>query len=404
MRRYAAYDPPEYVNWQPDAELLDQYRETIESNPERLRVIDQLGPAQLLAIYEGLLRNRLHDITLNRWVKQGVISKAWLGTGEEASTIGPMHALDRLSSQGGLPVDLVAPMIRNAGACHEMGMSVADMLKGYLGTQDSPTRGRDLHVGNFSRGVLTPISHVGEMIPVAAGIALSFKLNRQPRVVLTWIGDGSTKAGPFHEGMNFAAAQRLPLIVIIQNNQVALGTRLEQYHKGSFLSLASSYGVPGWGFDGNNVLDAYAAVKIAVDQARDARPGAARGPFLLVAETFRLGGHATHDEREARKTLPAELFEYWGKRDPIGLFESYLIQGALDLDSGRRAESYGSFKEGNSRMLSLSEEKVLAEIDQAEREALSSFRDQMPLPESAAVGVFGGEQELVANQAVIGRR
>ena len=384
MKRYSAYDPPEYVNWQPDAAVLAEFRATPAADPERLKVINCLGTADLLAIYEGLLRNRLHDVTLKRWVKQGVISKAWLGTGEEAATIGPMHALDRGRFGDGRPVDVVAPMIRNAGACHEMGMPVADMLRGYLGTSDSPTHGRDLHVGNFDFGALTPISHLAEMVPIAAGIALSFKLKKQPRVAMTWVGDGATKTGSFHEGMGFAAAMRLPLIVIIQNNQVALGTRLDQYHKGSFASLCPSYGVEGWGFDGNNVLDAYAAVKIAADRAR---AGESAGPFLLVANTFRMGGHATHDEREARKTLAPELFEFWGKRDPIGVYERYLIEGTLNLDSGKTSKRTGNFDDANAQVLNEIEEKVIAEIEQSEREALQSRESRMPLPESALGGV-----------------
>jgi TPP-dependent pyruvate/acetoin dehydrogenase alpha subunit len=105
---------------------------------------------------------------------------------------------------------------------------------------------------------------------VAAGVALTFKMKREPRVALTWIGDGSTKAGVFHESMNFAAVQGLPLIVIIQNNQVALGTRLEQHHRSSFSDWPEAYGVEGWTFDGNNVLDAYASAKLAADACRRA--------------------------------------------------------------------------------------------------------------------------------------
>ncbi|HWN99515.1 MAG TPA: thiamine pyrophosphate-dependent enzyme, partial [Blastocatellia bacterium] len=315
MIRYPAFDPPEYIDWQPDSEVVDQFRARIENDAHRREIVRAVGGAQLIALYEGLIRNRLHDIALKRWVKQGVISKAWLGTGEEASTIGPVHALERQPWGDGMSTDVVAPMIRNAGACHEMGMPVADMLRGYLGTEDSPTRGRDLHIGSFARGVLAPISHVADIMTVVTGVALSFKLKREPRVALTWIGDGSTKSGPFHESMNLAAVQKLPLIVIIQDNKVALGTRLDQHHRGSFAAWAEAYGAEGGAFDGNNVLDAYAAVKLAVDACRDGR-----GPFLLIADTFRMGGHATHDEREARETFDASLFEYWGKRDPIGLF------------------------------------------------------------------------------------
>jgi TPP-dependent pyruvate/acetoin dehydrogenase alpha subunit len=383
MIRYQAFDPPEYLNWGAEPELAQAYERLIEENPERLSVIRELKAAELVAMYEGLVRNRLHDTMLKRWVMQGVISKAWLGTGEEAATIGPVHALDRSIYQDGSPTDFVAPMIRNAGACHEMGMSLMAMLRGYLGTEDSPTRGRDLHIGDFNHGVLAPISHVGDIMAVASGIALSFKIKRQPRVALTWIGDGSTKSGVFHETMNFAAVGRLPLIVIIQDNKVALGTRLEQHHRGSFLDWPEAYGVEGAAFDGNNVLDAYAAVKIAAAKCRE---GA--GPCLLIAETFRMGGHATHDEREARATLDAQLFEHWGKRDPIGQFENYLIEGALDLETGRRVNRTPVIRELNSDVLRRAEQRVIMEVERAAEEAVQSLRTRLPRPESAAEGVY----------------
>lgn len=383
MIRYAAFDPPEYLNWEADPEVIQDYIDAIEGDPQKRALIRALEPAQLLALYEGLLKNRLHDIALKRWVKQGVISKAWLGTGEEAATIGPVHALDRTGRAGDAARDFVAPMIRNAGACHEMGMTLADMFRGYLGTADSPTRGRDLHIGDFTKGVLAPISHVGDILAVTAGVALSFKTRREPRVALTWIGDGSTKAGVFHEAMNFAAVQRLPLIVIIQNNQVALGTRLEQHHRSSFEDWPSAYGVEGSSFDGNNVLDAFATVKSAVEGCREGN-----GPYLLIAETFRMGGHATHDEREARATFDASLFGHWGKRDPIGLFETYLIEGTLDLETGRRLRRTEKLRDRNRAALQACEERVTRQIEQAAEEALQSSRTSIPAPESAAEGVY----------------
>jgi 2-oxoisovalerate dehydrogenase E1 component len=383
MIRYPAFDPPEYVNWQADPEVVEQFARTIDEHAERCAIIGQLSAAQLVALYEGLLRNRLHDVALKRWVKQGVISKAWLGTGEEAATIGPVHALNREPYADGMPTDFVAPMIRNAGACHEMGMPLADMLRGYLGTADSSTRGRDLHIGDFNHGVLMPISHVGDIMAVTNGIALAFKLRRQPRVAMTWIGDGSTKAGVFHESMNFAAVERLPIIVIIQDNKVALGTRLDQHHRGAFGDWPEAYGVDGFTFDGNNVLDAYAAVKLAADACREGR-----GPYLLIAETFRMGGHATHDEREARATFDAQLFEYWGKRDPIGLFENYLIEGTTDLLNGKRGRRTQAMREHNAQVLRETEQRVLAEIEQAENAALESRAQRLPQAESAATGVY----------------
>ncbi len=335
------------------------FRETIERDTERAAVVARLPVETRLGLYAGLLRARLHDIQLKRWVRTGVISKAWLGTGEEAATVGPVHALERGR-------DVVAPMIRNAAACCELGLPVSDMLRAYLGSADSPARGRDLHVGAWARGVLQPISHVGDMVPVTAGIALTFKIRQEPRVVLTWVGDGSTKTAAAHEGTNFAAVQKLPAIFIIQNNQVALGTRLEQHHlPGNFDEWAASYGMVGAEFDGNNVLDAYAATKLAADRCRRGE-----GPALLVAETFRMGGHATHDEREARDTFPAALFEQWGKRDPIGMYEEYLKADGITV-----------------KRLGDIEAEVIEEVERSAEQALQS-RDRMPPGESALQGVY----------------
>jgi TPP-dependent pyruvate/acetoin dehydrogenase alpha subunit len=335
------------------------FRETIERDPARAAVVARLPLETRLGLYAGLLRARLHDIQLKRWVRTGVISKAWLGTGEEATTVGPVHALDRGR-------DVVAPMIRNAAACCELGLPVSDMLRAYLGSDDSPTRGRDLHVGAWALGVLQPISHVGDMVPVTAGIALTFKLRQEPRVALTWVGDGSANTAAAHEGTNFAAVQKVPAIFIIQNNQVALGTRLDQHHlPGNFADWAASYGIPHAAFDGNNVLDAYAATKLAAERCRRGE-----GPALLVAETFRMGGHATHDEREARDTFPAALFEHWGKRDPIGTYEEYLKGEGIAVQRLEEVEA-----------------EVTAEVERASEQALQS-RDRMPPGESALQGVY----------------
>ena len=360
MKRFPAYDPPEYVDWQPDPELVRQFSDTWTTNLDRRRVVEAMSRDQELALYAGMLRSRFHDIMLKRWVRQGVISKAWLGIGEEATTVGPVHALNR-------ETDFVAPMIRNAGACCEMGMSVADMLQGYLGTYNSPSQGRDGHVGGFGNHVLQPISNIGNMPPVTAGIALSFVMRGERGVALNWIGDGSVKSGPTHEALNFAAVMKLPAIFVIQNNQVALGTRLEQHHLScTFDELPEAYGCSGWSFDGNNVLDAYAATRLAADRCRKGN-----GPVILLAETFRMLGHATHDEAEARRVLPPEMFEHWGKRDPIGLYEAHL-QGA-----GMAGEE-----------LERIENEVSVEIENAAQEAIASLDTSMPAPESALEDVY----------------
>jgi TPP-dependent pyruvate/acetoin dehydrogenase alpha subunit len=363
MRRFPAFDPPEYVQWRPDPALVEAFAAAWGGDPERAAVVEALATDGLLALYAGLVRARLHDVMLKRWVRQGVISKAWLATGEEAATVGPVHALDRT-------VDVVAPMIRNAGACCEMGMSVADMLRGYLGTEDAPSKGRDGHVGDFAHRVLQPISNIGNIPPVAAGIALASKLRGEGRVALTWIGDGSVNVGPTHEALNFAAVQRLPVIFVIQNNQVALGTRVTAHRlPEDFRDLHRAYGCAGWSFDGNNVLDAYAATRLAADRCRRGE-----GPVILDAETFRMGGHATHDEQEARHVLPPDQFAYWGARDPIGLYEEWL--------KGRGAEP--------ARLEAL-EQQVSDEVDRAAEEALASRQGRTPTGASALRGVYADQ-------------
>lgn len=373
VRRYKAYDPPEYLTWEADAGLMGQYRATLGERPERAAVVSGLDDPTLLDLYRGLLRFRLHDIALKRWVKQGVISKAWLGTGEEAVAIGAVHALRR--HPGG---DVVAPMIRNAGACHEMGIPMADLLRSYLGTADAPTGGRDLHMGDLGRGVVAPISMVGAVSTVVNGYALAFRQRSEDRVAMTWIGDGSTKSGEVHEALNFAAVQRLPVVFVIQNNQVALGTRLEQHHRAAdFSGWGAAYGMAAHPADGNNVLDVFAAAKLAVEACREGR-----GPAMILADTFRMGGHATHDEREAREMLDPELFRRWGRRDPVGQYEEYLASLDRPLSDGAGAEPpvAGGTDGWNRALLRRIEEETLRELEAAEQEALHSL--ELPAPEA----------------------
>ena len=369
MKRYAAFDPPEYQNWEPDPDIVAEYRDRLTADPERAAIIEALTEDDLLRMYHDLVLTRLHDIGLKRWVRTGVISKAWLGTGEEAVTVGNVSALDRER-------DVVSPMIRNAGACLMMGMSVADLFRAYLGTSDSPSGGRDLHAGRLSDGVVQPISHMGTNVAVMAGVALSFRNRGEDRVALTWIGDGATKTAACHEGMNFAAVQNLPIVYVIQNNQVALGTRADQHGAGDLEAWPDMYGLPSWSCDGNNVLDVHACTRLAVDRCR-----AGEGPAVVVANTFRMGGHATHDEREARETFDPELFAYWGRRDPIGLFETYLESRGIQNERLHELESEA--------------EKI---IDAGAEAALDS-REMIPAPEDALYGGISEGSPLVSLDA-----
>ena len=359
MKRYPPFDPPEYVDWEPDPELVQEFADRLTEDEDRAALLETLEDEARLELYAGMVRTRLHDIMLKRWVRQGVLSKAWLGTGEEAVTVGAVHALDR-------DQDVVAPMIRNAGALPEMGMPLDDVFHGVFATAQSTTGGRDLHFGDLEHGVLQPISHVGDMVPVVTGMAMAFQRRGEARVALTWVGDGATKTAAFHEGMNLAAVKKVPAVFVLQNNQVALGTRLDQHQAGDFRHWPKMYGVAGGFADGNNVLDVWAATRRAADRARDGG-----GPTLLVVDTFRMGGHATHDEAEARRTFPDELFAHWGKRDPIGLYEEYLVDTGVER---KRLEEI--------------EAEVNDEIEAAAEKVRSEKDDALPEPEAAELEGF----------------
>lgn len=380
MRRYAAYDPPEYVSWNPDAGLIQEFADKMGACPEREREIRALSSIGHLDLYRGLLRSRLIDIVLARWVKQGVIAKAWLGTGEEAVTIGAVHALDRRAADG----DFVGPMIRNSnGANHEMGVPVVGLLRSYLATEDSPLGGRDVHVGDIRCGVCPPISMVAALATVMNGFALAFRVRKEPRVALTWVGDGATKNGEAHEAFAFAAALSLPIIFIIQNNQVALGTRSNQHHVPlDFQDLGRAYGIPLRSVDGNHVLDVYAATRLAAEYCR-----AGNGPAMIEAKTFRMGGHATHDVKEARATFSPDLFQEWGRRDPIGLYEEFLAGSEIDLTGGVE----GDMELHNRATMAKVESEVEAEVESAAEKALVSREMNIPDSDTTALNVYAAE-------------
>ncbi len=353
MKRHPIYDPPEYANWTPDEKLVADYRRRIRDDPDRAACVEALDTERLLELYRRLVATRLQDVALKRWVRQGVISKAWLGTGEEAVTVGAAAALDA-------DRDVVVPMIRNAGAGPMMGLPLEHGFAAYLGTADSPNGGRDFHYGDVSKGVIQPVSQMGASVPVVAGAALAFRNRGERRVALTWVGDGATRTAACHEGLVFAARAGVPAIVVIQNNQVALGTRLDQHGRGRIEAVPAAHGIPTLSCDGNHVLDVYAATALARALCLQGE-----GPAAVVAETFRMGGHATHDEREARATFSRELFERWGRRDPIGLFETHLAEEGV-----------------STAELAAVEARAAEEVDRAAERALAS-RDRSPAPESA---------------------
>ena len=230
-----------------------------------------------------------------------------------------------------------------------------------------PTRGRDLniHITNLERGYIGPISMLGDMIPVMAGITLASRMQRKNMVGMVYIGDGGTSTGAFHEGINFAAVQKLPLVVVMEDNGYAYSTpRHKQTAARSLADRASGYGCAGESVDGNDVLATYAAARRAVDRARNGE-----GVTLLEVKTFRMKGHAEHDNQAY---VPVEILAEWKVRDPIERFEKALIDEGVAVP--------GDFESLQQR--------IRVEIDAAADEA---ERSPMPRPEDAGRGVYHGD-------------
>ena len=268
---------------------------------------------QQLELYYFMRLNRALEERLERLVRQNqVVGGLYESLGQEAISVGSAYALE--------PGDWIAPMVRNIGSLLVRGFKPRDVLTQNMGRANSPTHGRDnaSHFGDLgARHVVSPISMLGDLIPVMTGVALGARLLGQKRVAMTWIGDGGSSTGAFHEGLNFAAAQRAPLVLVIENNQWAYSTPVErQTPLRNLADRARAYGITGAIVDGNDVFAVYRAAKQAADRAR-----AGHGPVLIEAKTMRMRGHAQHDPATY---VPKKMFEYWKARDPIARCERAL--------------------------------------------------------------------------------
>ena len=273
---------------------------------------------QALDLYYYLRLNRSLEELLARLFRQGKINGGLYGSrGQEAISVGAAYALG--------PDDWMAPMVRNIGALLVRGFRPRDVLTQHMGRVTSPTQGKDgtSHFGDLSvRHVIAPISMLGDLIPVMTGAAMAGRYLGQKIVAMTWIGDGGSSTGAFHEGLNFAAVQKAPLVLIIENNQWAYSTPVSrQAAIRDLAGRARAYGIEGQVIDGNDVLEVWRTAREAIERARDGG-----GPVLIEAKTMRMTGHAQHD---ATEYVPREMFEYWKARDPLDRYEKYLTENRL---------------------------------------------------------------------------
>ncbi|HYF00441.1 MAG TPA: thiamine pyrophosphate-dependent dehydrogenase E1 component subunit alpha [Planctomycetota bacterium] len=278
-----------------------------------------------LEMYYFLRLTRALDERAHVLHKQGkVVGGLFSNQGQEAISIGSAFALEK--------GDYLGPMIRNMGAVLVRGHTPRDIMTQYLARATSPTRGKDnsQHFGEIDRtGVVPYVSMLGINVSVLGGMALGAKLKGEPRVALTYIGDGATSTGDFYEGLNVAAVQKAPLVVIIENNQYGYSTpTAKQCLLENLADKAKAFCIPGYVGDGNDVLDVWRRTKVCVDAAR-----AGGGAQLLELKTFRMKGHAPHDNQAY---VPKALLEEWRAKDPIARFEKTLKPSAAEKQDVER--------------------------------------------------------------------
>ncbi len=286
----------------------------------------ELTQKQYLDLYYFMRLNRAVEDTMVKLFRQNkIVGGLYSSLGQEAISVGTASALEKK--------DWLAPMIRNIGALLVKGVPPRDIFMQHMAKYDSPTKGKDgtSHFGDLENlHIVSPISMLGDLIPVMTGVAMAGRYLGQKIVTMTWIGDGGSSTGAFHEGLNFAATQKAPFVLILENNLWAYSTPVKrQVPLENLADRAKAYGIPSYIVDGNDVVAVYSIAKEAVDRAR-----AGDGPVLIEAKTFRRLGHAQHDPAEY---VPKEMSAYWEARDPILLYEKYLTAEKL-LDAKGKKE------------------------------------------------------------------
>ncbi len=320
-----------------------------------------LSADQLLEIYYYLRLTRTLEERLVALYRQAkVLGGLFRSLGQEGESVASAFALER-----GRNKDILSPLIRNLGSLLVMGAQPIEILRQYMAKADSPTHGRELnvHFNDLEKGYLGQISHLGDMLPVMAGIALSFKLRAEPRVGLVYIGDGGTSTGTFHEGLNLAAVQRLPLVVIGEYNHWAYSTPPErQFAVKDLAEKAKGYGIPAVTVDGNDVFAVYEATRFAVERARRGK-----GVHFIEVKTYRRKGHAEHDDQ---RYVPKGELEQWAKaNDPVDRYVQRLIAADLVAEADMKDI----------------DERVRVEVDQATDACVN---EPLPEPETALPGVY----------------
>lgn len=286
-----------------------------------------LSREQLLEIYRFLrLTRSLEERLVNLFRQTKVVGGLFRSLGQEGESVASAYALRRRADGTG---DMLSPLIRNLGSMLVMGARPDEVLRQYMAKGDSPTGGKELniHFTDYDRGFIGQISPLGDLVPVMTGVTLTFRQRGEDRVGMVYLGDGATSTGAFHEGINFAAVQRCPLVVIVENNQFAYSTPVhKQTAAAAFVDKAPGYGVAGEQVDGNDVLAVYGAARRAVDRAR-----AGEGVSMIEVLTYRRLGHAQHDNQSYQS--PEEIERWATSNDPIDRYITTLRESGWASDA-----------------------------------------------------------------------
>ncbi|MGB7923129.1 MAG: thiamine pyrophosphate-dependent dehydrogenase E1 component subunit alpha [Pyrinomonadaceae bacterium] len=317
-----------------------------------------LKPEQMLELYRYLkLTRAVEERLVNLYRQTKVVGGVFRSLGQEATAVGTAYALE--------PRDFISPLIRDLGAVLVKGIRPRDIFAQYMAKAWGPSGGRDLniHFGDMEKGFIGPISHLGDMIPVMTGVVLGARMQKKELVALVYIGDGGMSTGAFHEGLNFAAVQRLPLIVVAEYNHYAYSTPTsKQTAVKDLAEKAAGYGIPGHIVDGNDIIACYEVTKKAAEYARGGG-----GAVLIEAKTYRRKGHAEHDDQ--RYVPEGEIDEWEKNNDPVDRYERYLVDQGV------------ATREKMDEIAADIGREIDADVEWAES-------SPMPEPEQAAHGVF----------------
>jgi len=329
-----------------------------------------LTEGDLLRFYEALIYPRLVEEKMLNLLRQGKISKWFSGIGQEAIAVGTTLALDTQS--------FIFPLHRNLGVFTTRGMPLTRLFAQWQGKLEGYTQGRDrsFHFGSLEDRVVGMISHLGPQLSLANGVALAARLSGKDQVALAYTGEGGTSQGEFHEALNVAAVWALPVLFVVENNGYGLSTPVsEQYSCEKLSDKGPGYGMRALTIDGNNLLEVYhTTCKLLEEMA--AKPG----PVLLECMTFRMRGH---EEASGTKYVPQDLMEKWAARDPIRLFEDFLLTEGI-LSTRQRDNLNKTLREQIAADLAATE-GYHDPIPDPIREISEVYRTWAPDPEPAPI-------------------